>query len=92
MTFITPEEFASTQFDYVIIGGGAAGLVLAGRLTEDDNVKVGVLEAGLDRSKNPLVMIPGLGLGLAGNSELDWEFRTEPQVRFSRHSSRARRS
>jgi choline dehydrogenase-like flavoprotein len=81
MVSTTPEDFASTKFDYVIIGGGAAGLVLAARLSEDKDVTVGVLEAGLDRSKNPLVMIPGLGIGLAGNPDLDWMFRTEPQVR-----------
>jgi choline dehydrogenase-like flavoprotein len=80
MASITPENFASTEFDYVIIGGGAAGLVLAGRLSEDKDVTVGVLEAGLDQSKNPLVMVPGLGLNLPGNPDLDWEFRTEPQV------------
>ena len=83
MPFATPEDFASTHFDYVIIGGGAAGLVLAGRLSEDADVLVGVLEAGSDQSKNPLVTIPGLGLTLAGNKDLDWDFTTTPQVRAS---------
>lgn len=41
----------SKVFDYVIIGGGTAGLVLAVRLTEDPNVQVIVLEAGEKRSE-----------------------------------------
>lgn len=40
------DEFISHPFDYVIIGGGTAGLCLAARLREDPNVHVGVLEAG----------------------------------------------
>ena len=80
MPFSTPNEFAATEFDYVIIGGGAAGLVLAGRLSEDSDVKVGVLEAGQDQSKNPLVTIPGLAMQTVGDNDLDWKFTTTPQV------------
>lgn len=42
----TVEEFTAETFDYIVIGGGTSGLVVAARLTENPNVKVGVLEAG----------------------------------------------
>ncbi|KAJ7474356.1 hypothetical protein B0H11DRAFT_2035109, partial [Mycena galericulata] len=37
------EAFVGTQFDYIVIGGGTAGLAVANRLSEDSNVTVGIL-------------------------------------------------
>jgi choline dehydrogenase len=56
---ITPALFAATPFDYLIAGGGTAGLALAARLSENPKIHVGVIEAGLDRSADPLVLISG---------------------------------
>lgn len=65
--------------DYVIIGGGTAGLVVANRLSEDPNVNVLVLEAGPDRSSDERVQNPAAWPTLSG-SEVDWKFKTVPQV------------
>jgi choline dehydrogenase len=64
------------QFDYIIIGAGSAGCVLANRLTEDASCKVLLLEAG-GKSKMHL-NIPGT-YGILHRSSVDWAFYTEPQ-------------
>lgn len=80
VALITPALFAATKFDYLIAGGGTAGLTLAARLTENSNVTVGVIEAGLDRSTDPKVLTPGLATSLWGDPDYDWIFKTTPQV------------
>ncbi|PCG92769.1 Glucose-methanol-choline oxidoreductase [Penicillium occitanis (nom. inval.)] len=65
--------------DYIIVGGGTVGLTVADRLTEDENVNVLVVEAGEDRSKDPLVLTPGLVAGMYGNPDYDWNFNSVPQ-------------
>ncbi|QEC66813.1 choline dehydrogenase [Panacibacter ginsenosidivorans] len=63
-------------FDYIIIGAGSAGCVLASRLTEDASCKVLLLEAG---GKNKMhLKIPGT-YGILHRSSVDWAFWTEPQ-------------
>ncbi|KAH7369762.1 hypothetical protein BKA65DRAFT_444215 [Rhexocercosporidium sp. MPI-PUGE-AT-0058] len=66
-------------FDYIIVGGGTAGLVLAARLTEDPSVQVVVLEAGEKRLDDPQINIPGLMTTLYSDSKYDWNFHTTPQ-------------
>lgn len=71
-------------FHYVVVGGGTAGLVVANRLSEDSNVRVLVIEAGADRTADPLVMTPGLVAGVYGKDEYDWNFTSTPQVSIYR--------
>ncbi|EGC43458.1 glucose-methanol-choline oxidoreductase [Histoplasma capsulatum var. duboisii H88] len=68
-----------TAADYVIVGGGTAGLVLAARLSEDPGTSVVVLEAGTNHLEDPRVNIPALWTTLFG-TDADWAFATVPQV------------
>ena len=66
------------MFDYIIIGGGSAGCTLAGRLSEDPNVTVALLEAG-PPDTNILIRVPaGLAL-LAKTHQANWCLQTVPQ-------------
>jgi choline dehydrogenase-like flavoprotein len=73
-----------SPFDYIIIGGGTAGLTVASRLTEDAHIRVLIIEAGPDHSNDPLVRTPGLVVAQYGKEEYDWNFLSVPQVSTSR--------
>ncbi|KGO40821.1 Glucose-methanol-choline oxidoreductase [Penicillium expansum] len=75
----TVEEFTRTTFDYVICGGGTAGLALAARLTENPAITVGVIEAGKYRIGDPLVDTPTAFPQMFENPEYDWCVYTVPQ-------------
>ena len=64
-------------FDYVIVGAGAAGSVLAHRLTEDPAVTVCVLEAG-PPDRNPWMHIPAGFTKVLFDPSCTWQFKTEP--------------
>lgn len=67
-----------TEADYIIIGGGSAGCVLAARLSEDPSVRVLLMEAG-PRDTNPWIHIP-LGYGkLFNHPKLNWRFQSQPE-------------
>lgn len=71
--------FARRRFDYLVIGGGTAGLAVAARLAAGDpGCAVGLLEAGGDARGDADVDIPGR-FGRALGGRLDWRFVTEPQ-------------
>jgi choline dehydrogenase-like flavoprotein len=69
----------SAGYDYIIVGGGTAGLVVANRLSEDPDVTVVVIEAGADQTADPRVTTPAMFQSMQG-SELDWGYATLPQV------------
>jgi len=66
------------EFDYVVVGAGTAGCVLAARLSEDPQVRVLLLEAG-PRDTSPWIHLP-IGYGKTMfHPELNWRFETEPE-------------
>lgn len=79
----TASDLNGQSFDYIIVGGGQAGLVVASRLTEDANITVAVIEAGksgMDEPDADKINVPAANLyNSPANTELDWQFKTAAQ-------------
>jgi choline dehydrogenase-like flavoprotein len=76
----TVDEFTSQSYDFVVVGGGTAGLVVAARLTENPNVTVGVIEAGENLMDDKNVSTPSLYPAMIGREKYDWCMTSIPQV------------
>jgi choline dehydrogenase-like flavoprotein len=72
-----PSEF--TEFDFVIVGGGLSGLVLAARLSENSDVTVGVLESGFWRPDDPKITNPHRMLEMTADPDYQFCSFTVPQ-------------
>ena len=68
---------AARGYDYVIVGAGASGCVLAARLSEDPTVTVALIEAG-GMDSHPLIGIPGANVVTGVNPAFNWNYETEP--------------
>jgi choline dehydrogenase len=68
------------SFDYVVVGAGSAGCVLANRLSEDPSVQVLLLEAGPEDTPDA-IRVPAIFSSLFG-SEVDWDYRLEQQTHY----------
>ncbi len=77
----------NTEFDYIIIGGGSAGCLLANRLSADPSNHVLLLEAG-QKDSYPWIHIPVGYLYCIGNPRTDWMYTTEPEKGLNGRSQR----
>jgi choline dehydrogenase len=68
----------SREVDFVIVGAGSAGCVLANRLSSDPGNSVMLLEAG-GEDRHPMIHVPMGIRWVVGNPETDWCFRTQPE-------------
>lgn len=73
------DDFSRCPFDFLVIGGGTAGLAVAARLSENADLKVGVLEAGSAIEGDENIDTPGW-FGNSIGASYDWQFETIPQV------------
>ncbi|KAK7728748.1 hypothetical protein SLS53_009376 [Cytospora paraplurivora] len=86
-------QLHAAKFDYVIIGGGTCGLLLANRLSEDSNTTIAVIEPGQDVRNSPNVTDPENFLA-SFNTPIDWAYPSVVQPgaanrSFTFHSGRA---
>jgi choline dehydrogenase len=70
------------MYDYIIVGAGSAGCVLANRLSADPTTKVLLLEAG-GRDTNPFIHMPAGYVALMRGGWIDWGYHTEPQKQLN---------
>ncbi|VDC04862.1 unnamed protein product [Peniophora sp. CBMAI 1063] len=73
-------ELSATGYDFVIVGGGTAGSVLANRLSANKTHSVLVLEAGHSDEGVPALEVPGLAASLLANESLIWDYTTVNQA------------
>jgi len=67
------------QYDYIIVGAGSAGCVLANRLSKNPSKRVLLIEAG-GSDNNPFIHIPAGLANLSNNKHVNWAYETEPQA------------
>jgi choline dehydrogenase len=75
----SPRVETEEVFDYIIVGSGSAGSLLAARLSEESAVTVCLLEAG-QRDWHPFIHLPAGYIKMLQNPAFTWSFRTEPST------------
>jgi len=79
--FTAPEQVVETQYDFIVVGAGTAGCVVAARLTEDPAATVLLIEAGgLDNGTDSAVLTTPFLAGQGVGTQFDWNYTTTEQV------------
>jgi choline dehydrogenase-like flavoprotein len=78
MQSLAEEAIVTTAFDYIVIGGGSSGCVVASRLSEDPEISVALLEAG-GAGDDWIVRTPAALFLMVGSNIHNWSFHTVPQ-------------
>ncbi|MDE0345933.1 MAG: GMC family oxidoreductase N-terminal domain-containing protein, partial [Boseongicola sp.] len=67
-----------TEFDYIVVGAGSAGAIVAARLAENDSANVLLLEAG-PKDRSPLLHVPAAMRHAYNAPKYNWSYETEPE-------------
>ncbi len=74
-------QTVTSEFDFIVVGAGSSGCVIAARLSADPATRVLLVEAG-GPPVNPAIAAPGRWTTLLG-SDVDWNYRTEPEAELN---------